>query len=112
MSLAPIPPHPKLERYYSREEERPAVVSEMFDAGAPHYEWICRVMSLGTGESYRKQTLRAAGLAAGMRHLDVATGTGLVLRSAAGLVGEQGLAVGLDPSRGMLQECRKACAAP
>lgn len=112
MSLAPLPPHPKLERYYSREEERPAMVSELFDAGAPHYEWICRVMSLGTGESYRKQTLRNAGLSAGMRHLDVATGTGLVLRSAAELVGERGLAVGLDPSRGMLHECRKSCAAP
>lgn len=112
MSLAPIPPHPKLPRYYARDEERPDLVKEMFDAGAPYYEWICRVMSLGTGERYRRHALREAGLAEGMRILDIAAGTGLVLRSALALCGNEGLAVGLDPSRGMLQECRRTCAAP
>jgi demethylmenaquinone methyltransferase / 2-methoxy-6-polyprenyl-1,4-benzoquinol methylase len=112
VSPDPLPPHPPLERYYSREEERPALVNEMFDAGAPYYEWVCRVMSLGAGEPYRAQALREAGLEAGMRVLDVATGTGLVLRSAAAITGPSGLALGLDPSRGMLGECRKGCAAP
>jgi demethylmenaquinone methyltransferase/2-methoxy-6-polyprenyl-1,4-benzoquinol methylase len=108
----PLKPHPKLERYYASDSERPAVVSDMFDEGAPYYEWICGVMSLGTGTSYRRRTLRDSGLESGMRILDVATGTGLVLRSAAELSGETGLAVGLDPSEGMLHECRRRCAVP
>jgi demethylmenaquinone methyltransferase/2-methoxy-6-polyprenyl-1,4-benzoquinol methylase len=70
------------------------------------------VMSFGTGEQYRKQALRDAGLVSGMRLLDVATGTGLVLRAAVEICGDSGLALGLDPSRGMLRECGKGCAAP
>jgi demethylmenaquinone methyltransferase / 2-methoxy-6-polyprenyl-1,4-benzoquinol methylase len=105
-------PHPRLSRYYARDEERPGFVKEVFDAGAPYYEWVCRIMSLGTGERYRRQALRDAGLGEGMRILDIAAGTGLVLRSANVLCGEKGLAVGLDPSRGMLRECRRTCAAP
>ncbi len=112
MSLAPLPPHPRLARYYARDEERPGVVNEMFDAGAPYYEWICRIMSLGTGELYRRHALGKAGLGDGMRLLDIAAGTGLVLRSAIVLCGDEGLAIGLDPSRGMLNECRRTCAAP
>ena len=101
MSLAPIPPHPKLSRHYARDEERRGVVNELFDAGAPYYEWVCRDMSLGTGARYRRHALRDAGLAEGMRVLDIAAGTGLVLRSATALVGAAGMAIGLDPSRGM-----------
>ena len=112
MSLAPVPPHPKLPRYYARDEERPGLVNEVFDAGAPYYEWVCRIMSLGTGERYRRQALGEAGLAPGMTILDIAAGTGLVLRSASALCGDEGLAIGLDPSRGMLRECRRKCAAP
>jgi demethylmenaquinone methyltransferase/2-methoxy-6-polyprenyl-1,4-benzoquinol methylase len=108
----PLPPHPRLERYYGSDVERPSFVNDLFDQGAPYYEWVCRVMSLGTGEQYRRRALRTAGLKSGMRVLDVATGTGLVLRSAAAITGAGGLSIGLDPSRGMLQECRKRCAAP
>lgn len=112
MKSAPLPPHPHLERYYGSDVERPGFVNDLFDEGAPYYEWVCRVMSLGTGEQYRRRALREAGLRSGMRVLDVATGTGLVLRSAAAIAGDTGLSVGLDPSRGMLRECRKRCAAP
>ena len=112
MSPAPLPPHPTLDHYYASEAERTAFVSDMFDEGAPYYEWVCGVMSLGTGTEYRKRTLRAAGLEKGMRVLDVATGTGLVLRSATELSGSTSLAIGLDPSTGMLLECRRRGAAP
>jgi demethylmenaquinone methyltransferase/2-methoxy-6-polyprenyl-1,4-benzoquinol methylase len=110
--MGALAPHPKLDRYYDSELERLTFVKDMFDEGAPYYEWVCRVMSLGTGQQYRKRTLRAAGLKKGMRVLDVATGTGLVLRSATELCGGPSLAIGLDPSVGMLRECRKRCAAP
>jgi len=46
----------------------------------------------------------AAGLAKGMSVLDVGTGTGLVARQAAGIVGEPRLVTGLDPSAGMLAQ--------
>lgn len=112
MNAGSLPPHPTLERYYSSDSNRGAFVNTMFDEGAPYYEWVCWAMSFGTGEHYRKRALVAAGLQAGMRVLDVATGTGLVLRSAVELSGAPSLAIGLDPSGGMLRECRKRCAAP
>jgi demethylmenaquinone methyltransferase/2-methoxy-6-polyprenyl-1,4-benzoquinol methylase len=112
MNAEPLRPHPTLERYYQSEEERPAAVRNLFDEGAASYEWICRVMSFGTGEWYRGRVLRDSGLVAGARHLDVATGTGLVLRSAHEICGPTGRAIGLDPSAGMLKECRTSCPAP
>lgn len=106
----PLPPHPNLDHRYASEAGRVAFVNDLFDDAAPYYEWVCSVMSLGTGEQYRKRALGAAGLVKGMRVLDVATGTGLMLRSATELSGS--LAIGLDPSTGMLLECRRRCAAP
>lgn len=108
----PLPPHPKLDNYYASDSERPVFVNDLFDDGAPYYEWVCNVMSMGTGEAYRKRALVAAGLRKGMRVLDVATGTGLVLRSATEQCGTDGLAIGLDPSTGMLLECHRRCTAP
>ena len=110
-SPTPLAPHPKLGRYYKTDGDRSDFVSDLFDEGAASYEWVCRVMSLGTGGQYRKNALRAAGLEPGMRVLDVATGTGLVLRPASELSGGTSLAIGLDPSDGMLRECRKRSAA-
>ena len=112
MNTGPLRPHPQLARYYSGDSDREGVVNRIFDEGAPYYEWICRMMSFGTGERYRKQAIRNAGLEPSMRVLDVATGTGLVLRAAAEMSGGTGLAVGLDPSGGMLRECRKSSTAP
>jgi len=112
VKATPVPPHPRLDRYYDKEADRVAFVNDLFDEAAEYYEWVCRVMSLGTGEQYRRRALRTAGLRDGMRVLDIATGTGLVLRSANELSGAGGFSIGLDPSRGMLRECRKRCAAP
>jgi demethylmenaquinone methyltransferase/2-methoxy-6-polyprenyl-1,4-benzoquinol methylase len=107
-----LPPHPTLDRYYSDSAQRPEAVNRLFDAGAPYYERVCNVMSFGTGEQYRGEALVRAGLKPGMRILDVATGTGLVLRSAARITGPGGLAIGLDPSSGMLKQCRESSPAP
>ncbi len=111
MTTVPVRPHPTLAKYYATDDERAGMVRNLFDSGAPHYEWVCWFMSMGTGEKYRAECLVKAGLTSGMRVLDVATGTGLVLRSAAALVGPAGTAIGLDPSSGMLRECRAKCAA-
>ncbi|HSP32926.1 MAG TPA: class I SAM-dependent methyltransferase, partial [Thermoanaerobaculia bacterium] len=58
--------------------------------------------SFGTGQKYRREALRRAGLQPGMRLLDVATGTGVVARAAAQVTSDGHAIVGLDPSIGML----------
>jgi len=105
-------PHPVLPRYYASESERRRFVTALFDGGARHYDRVCDVMSFGSGRMYRRDALVRAGLARGMRLLDVATGTGLVARAAVSLVGDPRAVVGLDPSAGMLRQARKALAGP
>jgi len=102
-----IAPHPTLSQYYGSPEQRQPYIDRLFDETAQHYDWICRVMSFGSGEMYRRQALERAGARPGMRVLDVATGTGGVARGAVTVTGEKGLVVGLDPSRGMLEQCRR-----
>jgi demethylmenaquinone methyltransferase/2-methoxy-6-polyprenyl-1,4-benzoquinol methylase len=108
MNLAP---HPTLEGHYREAAGRQHYVDSLFDGAAPHYDWICRVMSFGSGALYRRQALQRLGVRPGQALLDVATGTGLVARAAAELTGGSGV-IGLDPSRGMLEEARRAVRAP
>jgi demethylmenaquinone methyltransferase/2-methoxy-6-polyprenyl-1,4-benzoquinol methylase len=103
----PLPPHPKLERYYQSEQERPAVVGGLFDASAKYYDRITWLMSLGSDRAYRRRVLLQSGLAPGMSLIDVACGTGMVAAPAREIVGPEGRVVGVDPSSGMLNEARK-----
>jgi demethylmenaquinone methyltransferase / 2-methoxy-6-polyprenyl-1,4-benzoquinol methylase len=109
MSLAP---HPTIEGHYREAAQRQEYVDSLFDNAAPHYDWICRVMSLGSGALYRRQALQRLGVRPGMAVLDVATGTGLVARAAAGIVQTPNSVVGVDPSGGMLREARRRFAGP
>jgi demethylmenaquinone methyltransferase/2-methoxy-6-polyprenyl-1,4-benzoquinol methylase len=102
----PLRPHADLTGHYASEQARPAYVRSLFDEAAPHYEWINTLMSFGSGAWYRRRALGKAGLRPGGCALDIATGTGLVARAAAGAIGPGGHVVGLDPSRGMLSEQR------
>lgn len=97
-----LTPLPSLERPGGRQ----AYVDTLFAAAAPHYDWICGAMSLGSGQFYRRWSLRQAGLRPGMRLLDVGTGTGLVARAAIQVVGAARDVIGLDPNRGMLTLAR------
>jgi demethylmenaquinone methyltransferase / 2-methoxy-6-polyprenyl-1,4-benzoquinol methylase len=107
LTVSSAPPHQPLTAYYRNGDERQAAVNALFDDSARHYEWICRVMSLGTGSSYRRLVLAQSGLVPGMTLLDVAVGTGVVAREAVALLGDARQVVGLDPSAGMLRECRR-----
>jgi len=99
-------PHAPLTRYYGSEAERSRWVSSIFSRTAGDYDRIERVLGLGTGSWYRRRALMRAGLAAGMTVIDVGTGTGLVAREAAALVGDAGLVTGVDPSPGMVEHAR------
>jgi len=105
-------PHPVLRRYYERERDRQPFVTALFDGAAGHYDRVCALMSLGSGQWYRREALRRAGLRSGMQVLDVATGTGLVARAAMAVLDEPRAVIGIDPSGGMLRQARRRLSAP
>jgi demethylmenaquinone methyltransferase/2-methoxy-6-polyprenyl-1,4-benzoquinol methylase len=109
---AALPPHPALQGYYERVEEKQAFVRELFDESAGVYDQIEGMMAFGTGRWYRRQALERAGLKAGLRALDVAVGTGLVAREAITLTGDRRLVLGVDPSAGMLHQARRLLGLP
>ena len=80
-------------------EEKTAAVRSMFDAIAPRYELVNRLMTFGLDASWRKRTVQAMGLPPGAHVLDLACGTGDLSRTAAdaGLI-----SIGADLSFGML----------
>jgi demethylmenaquinone methyltransferase / 2-methoxy-6-polyprenyl-1,4-benzoquinol methylase len=102
----PLPPHRLLTEYYPDEPSRRRQVLAWFDKSACDYDWITQAVSFGSGNWYRRQALLRAGLAPGMRALDVACGTGALTTQAQRIVGPDGEVHGLDPSTGMLLQGR------
>jgi demethylmenaquinone methyltransferase/2-methoxy-6-polyprenyl-1,4-benzoquinol methylase len=79
--------------------EKTELVRSMFDAIAPRYDLVNRMMTFGLDVRWRRQSARALGLPRGSRVLDVACGTGDFLA----ILRDAGLrAVGMDLSWGML----------
>jgi len=112
---APAPcvaPHPTLKRYYAAPESKRAFLREIFDDTAPEYDRIEKWLGLGSGSWYRREALLRAGLAQGMRVLDVAVGTGLVAREEVRIVGSEKLVLGVDPSIGMLSRAVESLKIP
>jgi demethylmenaquinone methyltransferase / 2-methoxy-6-polyprenyl-1,4-benzoquinol methylase len=107
-----LPPHPALGDYYADEAGHHRFLDSMFEATARHYDSLNGLVSLGSGDYYRRQALRRAGLTRGMVSLDVATGTGLVAKAARALVGPTGRVTGLDRNAGMLAEARRTIGSP
>lgn len=99
-------PHQPITAYYATEAERAGFVREMFDTTAEDYDRMETILGFGTGPWYRGQALERAGLKAGMRIVDIGTGTGLVAREAARITGDAALVIGVDPSPGMLASAR------
>jgi demethylmenaquinone methyltransferase / 2-methoxy-6-polyprenyl-1,4-benzoquinol methylase len=107
---AVLPPHPAMDRFYQG-SKRP-FLRQIFDDGAADYDRIERLMAMGSGSWYRRNALRRAGLARGMKVLDVAIGTGLVAREEISMVGDSRLVFGVDPSAGMLAQAKKSLSLP
>ena len=96
-----------LPQYWTDEASRRRYVDGLFDDTAGDYDFVERLLGFGSGPWHRRRSLAAAGLAPGMRVLDIATGTGLVAREAIALVGASGQVIGLDPSAGMLAQAHQ-----
>ena len=80
-------------------EAKVKAVDDMFDAIAPRYDLLNRVLTFGMDVGWRRKTVRALGLPHGSTVLDVACGTGDLCRELA----KRGYRpVGVDRSAGML----------
>jgi demethylmenaquinone methyltransferase/2-methoxy-6-polyprenyl-1,4-benzoquinol methylase len=83
--------------------QKVAYVDALFDAIAPRYDVMNRLMTFGLDLGWRRRAIGALGLPRGALVLDVASGTGDCL----GMLARRGMrAVGLDRSAGMLAVAR------
>lgn len=93
--------------YYSTSDGKQQFLREIFDRTAPYYEGIARWGWFGTGDLYRRNVLRRAGIQPHMRVIDVASGTGPVARALLRLLDSPDQIVCVEPSAGMIFESRK-----
>ncbi len=81
-------------------EAKATAVRGMFDAIAPRYDLVNRLMTFGLDRSWRRQTITSLGLSDSALVLDLAAGTGDLCDEALA----QGLRpIGIDLAFGMLQ---------
>lgn len=106
----PLRPHPPLTNYYGAPEKREEFVRDIFDETAPWYDWTVRLLSFGSGDWYRREAVKRAGLKRGMKLLDLASGTGVVARAATEVTNDPASIVGMDASIGMLRSGRTSSA--
>jgi demethylmenaquinone methyltransferase/2-methoxy-6-polyprenyl-1,4-benzoquinol methylase len=78
-------------------------VRSMFDAIAPRYDLVNRIMTFRLDVGWRRRAVRSLGLAEGATVLDIACGTGDLCRE---LARSGTRPVGIDLSRGMLANAR------
>lgn len=98
-SIPPLPPP----------VEKRAFVGQMFDAIAPRYDLMNRLMTLGLDRLWRKRTLAALEISPGCVVVDLGCGTGDLSAGARALGARP---VGVDLSAGMLAVARRRGDAP
>lgn len=77
-----------------------------YDLFSNFYDFIIHLHSKDEGEGLRDFLIEKTGVSPGERILDICTGTGAVVLAASSSVGDQGMAVGLDFSFGMLKKAQ------
>jgi demethylmenaquinone methyltransferase/2-methoxy-6-polyprenyl-1,4-benzoquinol methylase len=110
VTTRPVPPAPR-DRGTAPANQRERVAA-LFDDAARDYDRIGGSLDLGSGHWYRRFALRRAGLRPGMTLLDVATGTGLLGRAGARVLGHPRSVVGIDANAAMLREACQAGPSP
>jgi demethylmenaquinone methyltransferase/2-methoxy-6-polyprenyl-1,4-benzoquinol methylase len=84
-------------------DKTPGRIAGMFDAIAPYYDRLNRVLSAGTDRRWRKRAVRALGLHGGETVLDLCTGTAdLAIAATMGPRGAKTV-IGIDFARAMLE---------
>ena len=84
-------------------EAKQRAVRSMFDAIAPRYDLVNRIMTFRMDVGWRRRTVRSLGLGAGSTVLDLASGTGDLCRE---LTAHGLRPIGADLSFGMLHAAR------
>src|SRR5215471_13406088 len=84
-------------------DDKVRAVRSMFDAIAPRYDLVNRIMTFRMDVGWRRRTVRSLALPRGAAVIDLACGTGDLCRelAAAGLT-----PIGVDLSLGMLRAAR------
>ena len=86
-------------------EAKVKAVDDMFDAIAPRYDLLNRLLTFGMDVGWRRKTVRSLDLSPGSKVLDLACGTGDLCRE---LTKRGYRPVGVDRSAGMLAAQRTA----
>jgi demethylmenaquinone methyltransferase/2-methoxy-6-polyprenyl-1,4-benzoquinol methylase len=87
-------------------EEKADRVREVFDSVATKYDLMNDLMSFGIHRLWKRYAVELAGLRAGHKVLDLASGTGDLAARYSGLVGPDGLVTMTDINAAMLEQGR------
>ena len=82
-------------------------IQRLFTRIAPRYDWFNRLASCGLDARWRRCTVEEAAVEPGMRVLDLCAGTGDLALLCAARQRSDGLVVGLDMNRSMLELARR-----
>jgi demethylmenaquinone methyltransferase/2-methoxy-6-polyprenyl-1,4-benzoquinol methylase len=87
-------------------KEKAGYVLHHFNSIADRYDFMNSLLSLGLHHCWKRWAIRASGLKAGDRVMDVCGGTGDLTRLAAKAVGPQGRVILYDVNRAMIEAGR------
>lgn len=102
MGPVPVPP-PSMPESLPEGDAKVTAVRGMFDAIAPRYDLVNRIMTFGLDVAWRRRTVRDLALGRGSVVLDLAAGTGDFCRELAAAGHHP---IGIDLSYGMLAAAR------